>query len=156
MSQTAIAAYDAAVNSGLNDHSHWDVIEAEWHQIKAKYPLLFNGDDIGTQVGPGWWPILEELMAGLTTLVELTPGAHINVVQIKEKFGGLRFYMDMGGMPRDSRVYQVADELVQYAESRAAHTCEACGEPGTRGGKNWIKTYCEKHAAEQAKRDKRG
>lgn len=155
MNQIAIAAYDNAVNGNINDHSHWNIVSAEWNKIVAKYPLLFNGHDLGTETGPGWWPLLEELMAGLTTLVELTPGASINVVQIKEKFGGLRFYMDTKGVPDGSRFHQVVDELVQHAENQAARTCEACGEPGTRGGKFWLKTYCKKHAAEQAKRDKR-
>ena len=44
--------------------------------------------------------------------------------QIKEKFGGLRFYY-AGGTGNDARI----DELIAQAERVAAQTCELCGAP---------------------------
>ena len=61
-------------------------------------------------------------------------------VQVKEKFGGLRFYYQGG----DDKI----DGMVRMAESWAAHSCEECGAPGTSGGKGWIKTLCPVHRAE--------
>jgi hypothetical protein len=58
-------------------------------------------------------------------------------VQVKEKFGTLRFYYDGG----DDKI----DGMVSMAESMSATMCEECGAPGkaTQGG--WIRTLCEEH-----------
>lgn len=62
---------------------------------------------------------------------------HVYVEQIKEKFGGLRFYYQGGD--------DYIDGLVDMAERWANQSCEVCGAPGkkTRGG--WIRTLCEQH-----------
>jgi hypothetical protein len=60
------------------------------------------------------------------------------VVQVKEKFGTLRFYIRAG-----------TDEhynYISFAESMSAVTCETCGKPGKRLGRGWIYTACEEHA----------
>jgi hypothetical protein len=63
----------------------------------------------------------------------------IRVEQIKEKFGGLRFY------------YQGGDDyisgMVTMAESWAGRTCETCGEKGDHRTGGWIRTLCDKHEA---------
>ncbi len=58
-------------------------------------------------------------------------------VQVKEKFGTLRFYVD-GGNERSWT-------LIELAEGMSERTCEVCGAPGTirRGG--WIRTLCDEH-----------
>ncbi len=57
--------------------------------------------------------------------------------QVKEKFGGLRFY------------YRGGDEyisgLAAMAESMSYVTCETCGNPGKSTSGGWIKTVCEEH-----------
>jgi hypothetical protein len=63
------------------------------------------------------------------------------VMQVKEKFGGLRFYMD------GSNDY--FDGLIAFAESLSYKTCEVCGKPGESNNEGWIKTLCEEHAAER-------
>jgi hypothetical protein len=65
---------------------------------------------------------------------------YIKVVQIKEKFGGLRFYYDGG----DDRI----DGMVRMAELWAGVTCEKCGNRGTRRQGGWIRTLCDEHEAE--------
>ncbi len=68
----------------------------------------------------------------------------IVVDQIKEKFGGLRFYYHGG----DNHI----DGLVTMAESWASHTCETCGNMGKRRDGGWIRTLCDTHESEyQAK-----
>jgi hypothetical protein len=64
----------------------------------------------------------------------------INVVQIKEKFGGLRFYYDGG----DDEI----SGMVRMAEAWADHTCEECGNKGERRSGGWIRTLCDVHEAE--------
>ncbi len=64
----------------------------------------------------------------------------VHVEQIKEKFGGLRFY------------YQGGDDhisgMVRMAEIWAGRTCETCGEKGDRRSGGWIRTLCDKHEEE--------
>lgn len=64
----------------------------------------------------------------------------IRVEQIKEKFGGLRFYFQGG----DSHI----DGMVTMAEVWAGRTCEKCGNVGERRGGGWIRTLCDQHEAE--------
>lgn len=78
--------------------------------------------------------------------IDVTPKLDwIRVAQIKEKFGGLRFYYDGG----DDEI----SGMVRMAESWASHTCEDCGNKGKQRGGGWIRTLCDHHEAEyQARR----
>ena len=68
-------------------------------------------------------------------------GWEIQFAQIKEKFGGLRFYYNGGD--------EVIDNMVDSAEMTADKTCEMCGKPGEKRGGGWIKTLCDEHDAER-------
>lgn len=73
--------------------------------------------------------------------LRLTPYVHhVTADQVKEKFGGLRFYYTGG----DDEV----SGMVRMAESWAAVTCETCGDRGTLRHGGWIRTLCDKHEAE--------
>lgn len=72
---------------------------------------------------------------------------HIEVHQIKEKFGGLRFYYEGG----DEQVYG----MVRMAEAWADCTCETCGNLGKRRGGGWIRTLCDTHEEEYQQQLKR-
>lgn len=61
-------------------------------------------------------------------------------VQVKEKFGGLRFYVNGG----TDGIY----DMISMAESMSVVTCEECGSPGRRRRGGWIRTLCDKHAEE--------
>lgn len=79
----------------------------------------------------------------------IEPPAKVNWVevhQIKEKFGGLRFYYDGG----DDEV----SGMVRMAEAWADSTCETCGDRGERRHGGWIRTLCDKHEAEYQARQK--
>lgn len=68
----------------------------------------------------------------------------IVIDQIKEKFGGLRFYYHGG----DDHIHG----MVTMAEAWASHTCETCGNKGERRHGGWVRTLCDEHEAEhQAK-----
>lgn len=87
--------------------------------------------------GEGWWPIIAQLDRDISAIA---PAYEVH--QIKEKFGGLRFYYGIGDAGFDQRI----DELVDAAERAAARTCELCGAPGRARGKGWIRTVCDEHA----------
>jgi hypothetical protein len=71
----------------------------------------------------------------------------IRVAQIKEKFGGLRFYYDGG----DEHI----SGMVTMAESWADRTCEKCGNKGKHRSGGWIRTMCDEHEAEYQKEKNR-
>ena len=59
------------------------------------------------------------------------------VLQVKEKFGGLRFYVNSA----TEEMYR----LISEAESQSYEICEECGKPGTLSQKikgGWMKTLC--------------
>jgi hypothetical protein len=94
----------------------------------------------GKSAEPSDWHIenAEQIMEEGVVIPAEVP--QVVVEQIKEKFGGLRFY------------YQGGDEhtsgVVDMAESWAAKSCETCGAFGTRRGGGWIRTLCDVHEAE--------
>lgn len=102
----------------------------------------------------GWYPILVELDEQLASLL---PGYELH--QVKEKYGGLRFYWDPGERVTDpddhegaahlaalDRRTELAEQLVEAAEGRASATCELCGQRGqpccTPGPYPWYQTLC--------------
>ncbi len=89
-------------------------------------------------VGPGWRQLVSKLIDDL-----LEAGWDGYVFQVKEKFGGLRFYASANANY----------ELISAAEDQSYHICEECGEPGKVYRDGWWKTLCEKHAREQNRKD---
>lgn len=70
------------------------------------------------------------------------------VVQVKEKFGGLRFYAHS--------YTEEARKLIDEAEDKSFTICETCGGEGkTQSPRGWLITMCDEHLAEYiVKRDK--
>lgn len=92
-------------------------------------------------IGPGWQPMVKRF------LQEVNPDAQ--VVQIKEKFGGLRLYIDKL-TPEESKT---AEQL----EKKSYTICEDCGNPGRETMRlGWISTLCEdcEDKSKQPKEDK--
>ena len=85
-------------------------------------------------VGPGWHGILVELHGGL---VKLDPG--YTVSQVKEKFGGLRVYLDFSVADSDGAM----QDLINAAVTKADVTCEECGQPGSLREGSWLLTLCD-------------
>jgi hypothetical protein len=77
--------------------------------------------------------------AGEFTPSDVVP--HIEIHQIKEKFGGLRFYFQGGD--------EYCRGLVTMAEEWAANTCEECGERGEIRTGGWHKSLCAVHHGER-------
>lgn len=129
-------------------------------KLHEKYPKIFAGKYGGLCIDEGWWPIIEALASniqqhidwnneGRERLLKGNPNGwpvpeyceQVVVQQIKEKFGGLRFYY-VGG---DARIRG----MVQMAEAWADRACEVCGAPGIPRTGGWIKTLCDTHEAER-------
>ena len=67
-------------------------------------------------------------------------------VQVKEKFGGLRFYVE--------RATDKQYDYITFAESMSYRTCEQCGNTGKLYTNGWHRTLCEHHAKEMGYIDK--
>lgn len=96
------------------------------------------------ECGKGWYPLIRELH---TKLLKIDPD--MTVLQIKEKFAGLRFYAAFSDKCQDS---EAANKLIYEAEKKSFTICETCGEPGEVRKLGWIKTLCDKHYRETRER----
>lgn len=92
-------------------------------------------EDIFACVGPGWKSLLDNLVDELLVL-----GWDGTIMQVKEKFGGLRFYIGAGS--------DEVHDVVRKAEAASTYICETCGEPGQLVTRGWWHTACPKHYQE--------
>lgn len=90
------------------------------------------------RVERGWYPII----IGLDEkLADLDPD--YRVLQVKEKFGGLRYYWRQGEATHRRGVVERGNDLVNAAVALAARTCDACGQVGTLvERRGWLRTLC--------------
>lgn len=99
-------------------------------------PLQEHSPKAQLSVPPGWEDIV---LRCHERLLAVCPGYAI--LQVKEKFGGLRYYT--GSYPTELRAQ--IDEAITSAEREADVTCEVCGEPGTLEDRVWARVTCPKH-----------
>lgn len=94
-------------------------------------------------VNNGWFPLIKELIEDLIAL-----GWDKQTCQVKEKFGGLRFYINAGS----NEIF----DRISKAERDSYDICEVCGEKGElRKDLGWYFTLCDKHYGEEkTKRNK--
>ena len=85
-----------------------------------------------TSVGKGWAPLINRVFDKLETIK-----GSIKIVQVKEKWGGLRIYTDYSNKELDKVIYD--------AEKESLEICEVCGKPGKLRGKTWYYTSCDEH-----------
>lgn len=64
-----------------------------------------------------------------------------HAVQVKEKFGGLRFYIG-GGATEEQYAF------ISFAEEMSYRVCELCGGRAQPYPLGWVRTLCEHHAVE--------
>jgi hypothetical protein len=103
-------------------------------------PLFF-----GVECGDGWFDIINGALRNIQEdydklTAKQQEGTY--VVQIKEKFGGLRIYM--------SQQTDYMREIIQAAETLAYATCEECGatEKIAQADTRYIRTLCPEHMKE--------
>jgi hypothetical protein len=116
--------------------------------------------EVYVECDEGWRGLYEPLL-------DLCKLYGYDVRQVKEKFGGLRFYYSWSADEPD----KIA-AIVMAAEAMSYHTCEMCGENGVKGWDDnlerticwkvstkgtWVKSLCDpcraKREEERAARD---
>lgn len=125
--------------------------EENTKKLISDFPELYRGVDLpitenlmsfGFECGDGWFQLLYDLSSKIMNYCKENNMPVPLVVQVKEKFAELRYYLDGA----DDQIYKFIDE----AEDKSMATCETCGEKGslhTHG--SWLVTVCEKHGIEQ-------
>ena len=122
-----------------------------------KYPKIFRDRNKSMQVscmcwgfahGDGWYDIVESLCSNIQSHVDWKRRQHpelsdeefnekhqVVAAQVKEKFGGLRFYVEN------------CDDYIRGAvavtESMSHRICEDCGDKGHRRSGGWVRTLCD-------------
>jgi len=126
-------------------------------KLCQSYPFLYRDRTGGSQqtlmswgfaCGDGWYPLLDSI-----SLLVSAQCPEMKAVQVKEKFGSLRFYY-VGG---DSYCRGV----VSMAGTLSGTICEVCGAVGLLGLVNgWVSCRCIDHArpgkAQEEGRDRPG
>ena len=123
-----------------------------------KYPDIFKLRNAGSPMqfpmargitcGDGWYELLDKLCHQLTVIKEAS-SLQVVALQVKEKFGGLRFYTSVEPLDETEQKdvwMSVIDAVKRQAMSKSENTCESCGEFGCsfflKDG--WLVTRCKK------------
>ena len=112
--------------------------ESKLEVLEKEFPNLYENCPIG--VGEGWYKIIRKISEDLTKWNSENPDKQVKPVQVKEKFGGLRYYTDV--------CFDETSKMISDAEHLADICCESCGlidkkKVKSRGG-GWIVTLCDK------------
>lgn len=101
----------------------------------VKFDRHITREEALRMVGAGWSKLIHEAYNAFDKDPEIEVG------QVKEKFGGLRIYIDHCSDHRH------IGEVVARVENLSFTVCEQCGAPGVLRGDGWMKTLCDEHGA---------
>lgn len=88
-------------------------------------------------IGKGWHPLCEQLIEDIIKM-----GWDEEIHQVKEKLGGLRWYIGSASSEIHDRIHKAEDDSYKI--------CEDCGAEGKPAGPGWIRTLCNKHRDERS------
>jgi len=107
-----------------------------WEVIKSRCPRLYR-KGIVFECGRGWSDIILDLSLQIEDILRKNhEESEMYAVQVKEKYGTLRFYMS-------SETDEIID-LISDTEALSSQTCESCGAPARMRGFRWVETKCDK------------
>jgi hypothetical protein len=105
------------------------------YRIKEIVRIIEWNKDIDDGIIPQFW---NETVSG-PAVKKVVPEQieQVIAVQVKEKFGTLRFYVYGGD--------DTTHNYIALAEITSGVTCEICGKSGSSSSGGWIKTLCKEH-----------
>lgn len=120
-------------------------------QLASQFPKIFpkpvprNHANIdqhvlpwGFECGEGWYHVIHDLCQSVMAHCNKTGERPPQACQVKEKYGGLRFYVDYAS----EEVYKIISSFEGYSYK----VCEVCGAPGKmRDDNRWVMTRCDEH-----------
>ena len=128
------------------------------NSLVAAHPELFAGElpRIPSHLPVGWFALVDRLCSDIEALLRNRAERFV-VVQVKEKFGGLRFYYDWddaGDAAVDLETPLLRERvraLVDETRRRTTLICQRCGAPAvlkSHGG--WTAALCHQHASQRS------
>lgn len=102
-----------------------------WSGEKLDFPIY-------CECGDGWYGLIMDLCRQVQKVLDKESSKFVEgfyPIQIKEKYGGLRFYTTYG----NDEIFKLIDE----AEEKSTKICERCGNPGVLRGNSWLYTLCD-------------
>lgn len=150
-------------------------VDQHLRRLIDAHPLIFRSKSpaVPSYISTGWYRLVDTLCSDIESILEPGGCARLEVRQIKEKFGALRFYYSLDGrsnlhidvasansrMRFVGRSSQGSDdltlkearvrELVTAACAASESLCETCGAPAQlRNLGGWLTTLCDRHLAE--------
>ena len=122
------------------------------NKLFEKYPKIFKQRELdrtvtamcyGIACGDGWYALIDEMCGNIQNRIENVnrnkpEEEHIDcqATQVKEKFGGLRFYVQGSD--------DFIDGIIDLAESMSYRICSKCGNQSMPQKKRgWIYTLCD-------------
>lgn len=105
--------------------------------LRAKHPEILSSSPLAFE--PGWVPLIDALCISLQYETVASHAPQVRAVQVKQKFGTLRFYT-MGELSDRQR------GMINLAEEISGLTCEKCGCPGEMMVIDWLwSPRCARH-----------
>jgi hypothetical protein len=120
------------------------LLTSEYRQAQSRYDFIKDKVDQPQWEGSKKIITQEQIDEAKAKLDEETLKVPV-AVQVKEKFGGLRFYVQAATDKHYS--------YISFAESMSYRTCEECGNPGKTYTDGWHMTLCDIHAAMNGKEE---
>ena len=114
------------------------MLTSDYNNAKSRYDFIKDKLNLPQWEGSNkivTQEMIDEAKAKLDEEAERVPVAS----QVKEKFGGLRFYVQAATDKHYS--------YINFAESMSYRVCEECGAPGKTYTDGWHTTLCDIHAA---------
>ena len=111
--------------------------DQKFKNLKEKYPLLYIELEY-IECSDGWYDLIDELSSKLEDLIlELPPQDTFQfyAIQVKQKFGELRFYM--------TQTTQQMDTIIHEYMKKSQKICEFCGKEGKLDGTSWLRVVCD-------------
>lgn len=126
-------------------------------KLVTDYPVVFKHMEIGSMsfLPEGWKELMDRLCENLTVLLEEELAVNpekpdeplFSVMQIKEKFGGLRFYYQMN--TDNDKLHNTIQHIIDRAEDESYDICQLTGKPGRLCKKgSYFMTLCEESRVE--------
>lgn len=112
-------------------------------QLIERFPQLYihpRWGKIQFEINNGWFDLILNLSLEIEKCVNSSENKIWPVaMQVKEKFGGLRFYVDNS----DDDI----DNIIAKYENLSIETCDVCGKTGKRESVNrWLSVRCTEHS----------
>ena len=106
-------------------------------QIKALVSKFDSSYYQSIDVDEGWYQIVVDCDKDLSAI-----DSQYTILQIKQKFGGLRYYFQPSSSEYNDELWTKMNSIVQAYENIAWITCEATGNPGVlmKSPSGWLKT----------------